>query len=346
MAGQVNLGYGAKGGKLAVQQQAQRSGGGGTRRAGRSGEKWPAFEQRRLLIHPAFDLLPPPLIVIGMHRSGTSLVAAMLEALGVFMGPEGWLEAWEQPGFPSGPRWLNGYAEAADFRILNERVLGRAGATWHQVVPFLERRDRSEFAGSNVALLQMATFGCLRSRYLRPVPREFCGPWGWKDPRNSLTLPYWLRLFPRARILHVRRDPEAVVDSLQRRAQIWSRSPGLPLPWPQRARTWALHPVATLQRARRWFGMLPAAGGDPCLDRDYCRSLTRQYLGECLRFSQSGGGFLEVRYEEILEDPLSAAGELAQFAGGSPALGPRRRAAELVRPEERNGERLRSGSRR
>jgi hypothetical protein len=329
-----------------MQQQAHRSGWAETQSAWSSSERGPARIERRPLIHPVFHSLPPPLIVIGMHRSGTSLVAAMLEVLGVFMGPEGRLEAREQPGCPREQRWLNGYAESVDFRNLNDRVLGRVGATWHQIVPFLERRDRSEFAGSSVALLQWATFGCLRSRYLRPLPREFRGPWGWKDPRNSLTLPYWLRLFPRARILHVRRDPEAVLDSLQRRAQIWSRSPRPPLPWPQRARTWALHPMATLHRARRRWGTHPAAGSDPCLDRDYCRLLSRQYVDECLRNSRSGDGFLEVTYEGILEDPLSAAGALAQFAGCSPAGDRLIRAAEIVRPEGRSGEGMRSGSRR
>src|SRR4051794_13631081 len=43
--------------------------------------------QRPPLIHPGFRRLSPPVIVIGMHRSGTSLVAGMLSVLGVFIGP-------------------------------------------------------------------------------------------------------------------------------------------------------------------------------------------------------------------------------------------------------------------
>ncbi|HTE20391.1 MAG TPA: hypothetical protein VK689_18660, partial [Armatimonadota bacterium] len=43
---------------------------------------------RPALVHPAFRRLPPPLIVLGMHRSGTSVVAGILARLGVYMGPE------------------------------------------------------------------------------------------------------------------------------------------------------------------------------------------------------------------------------------------------------------------
>lgn len=31
--------------------------------------------------------LPPPIILIGMHRAGTSLMAAMCQVLGVYVGP-------------------------------------------------------------------------------------------------------------------------------------------------------------------------------------------------------------------------------------------------------------------
>lgn len=329
-----------------MQEQGHRGGWAGTGRAWSPLESKPALSDRRLLIHPLFHRLPPPLIVIGMHRSGTSLVAAMLAALGVFMGPECCLDPGEERGGVSEARLLNGYAEAVDFRNLNDGMLSRAGAAWDGIEPFLQRRERSQFAWSSVCLLQVATFGCLQSRYLRPLPKAFRGPWGWKDPRNSLTLPYWLQLFPEARILHVRRGPEAVVDSLHRRAQIWNQSSGSPLPWGQRARRWGLHPAATLQRARRRLRISPGGGGsDPCLNRDYCWSLSRQYVRECLRFSRCGGGFMEVRYEAILDDPLGVAGELAHFAEFSPPREYLIWASEIVRPRGRSGETASSAAR-
>jgi hypothetical protein len=52
------------------------------------------------------------------------------------------------------------------------------------------------------------------------VCRKGCssGPWGWKDPRNSLTLPFWLQVFPGARVLIVHRK--------WRRGMAWSTPSG------------------------------------------------------------------------------------------------------------------------
>lgn len=45
-------------------------------------------------------------------------------------------------------------------------------------------------------------------------------PWGWKDPRNTITLPIWLELFPNAKILHIRRHGVDVAQSLRKRELI------------------------------------------------------------------------------------------------------------------------------
>ena len=38
--------------------------------------------------------------------------------------------------------------------------------------------------------------------------------WGWKDPRNSLTLPFWLRLIPNLKVIICLRNPLEVARSL------------------------------------------------------------------------------------------------------------------------------------
>jgi len=42
-------------------------------------------------------------------------------------------------------------------------------------------------------------------------------PWGWKDPRNSLTLPFWLRLIPDLRVVVCVRNPIEAAWSLHGR---------------------------------------------------------------------------------------------------------------------------------
>lgn len=59
-----------------------------------------------------------PVLVIGMHRSGTSLVTRLLRDLGLFIG-------WR----------LDDNAEAYLFRALNEWLLREAGATWQTPAP-------------------------------------------------------------------------------------------------------------------------------------------------------------------------------------------------------------------
>jgi serine protein kinase len=48
-------------------------------------------------------------------------------------------------------------------------------------------------------------------------PLRMAGVWGWKDPRNSLTMPFWHSVYGRLRTIVVVRNPLEVVTSLHRR---------------------------------------------------------------------------------------------------------------------------------
>ena len=144
-----------------------------------------------------FDV--PPVIVIGMHRSGTSLVSSLLQELKVHMGLD-----------------VTKTEESVSFRALNQRLLRRASATWYSSEPMwcvLEDSDRVKRAA------QQLRFDC------DPNALEGYGwsadmqAWGWKDPRTTLTLPIWLELFPEARVVHVVRNGVDVAASLFRRSR-------------------------------------------------------------------------------------------------------------------------------
>jgi hypothetical protein len=264
------------------------------------------------VLNPRFRELAPPVIVIGMHRSGTSLVAAMLAILGVYMGPE--MRRVVQPDGavdPDAKARESGYAEAEAFRLLNERLLQRAGAAWNRPEPFLQRRNDPPFAAACLRRIELASFGSLHTGYLNEMPRAE-GGWGWKDPRTSLTLPYWLKLFPEAWVVHVRRDPNAVADSLQRRARSWQAAAPAPLSTAQRLRWAAAHPTAALGIVLRRAGMLPTppADADPCLDRDYCLGLIDTYVRECEAY-RDRAGYVELCFEEVLAAPEPAVRRLA-----------------------------------
>jgi hypothetical protein len=280
-----------------------------------------------LPIYHGFRDLPPPVIVVGMHRSGTSMVAGMLSILGVYMDPL--LSSGTDGALPTAVARSNGYGEAVAFRLVNEAVIARSGASWNHVEPFLERRDQARFAAGNVARLQLATFTSLRQDYLDRHPGEGLRRWGWKDPRNSLTLPYWLKLFPNARILHVRRDPTDISESLDRREYGATRKLSSPPKVIDRIRRAIVRPGAAIRALARRGGALRQPG-EPSPARQSWHELTDRYVSECERYRGHPGGYVEMWYEEILADPIRKASELADFSCAGVRLAEILKAADFV----------------
>lgn len=128
--------------------------------------------------------------VAGMPRSGTSLVTQMLYRCGLNLGPR------EQLMLPSSNN-TDGFWENLRFVRLNERLLTANGGTWFAPPATLRPTEQlTAEAKSIVAQFQ---------------GRE---PWGWKDPRNSLTLPFWKTLLPSMKVLVCVRHPAETASSL------------------------------------------------------------------------------------------------------------------------------------
>ena len=137
----------------------------------------------------------PVLVITGMHRSGTSLVAALCQSAGLHIGDRLMLPAESNP---------LGHFEDMDFFEFHQRVLAANGVS------------QNGFISTTVPLevpdnLQAA------ARELITVRRKLAQPWGWKDPRTVLFLDFWRSLLPDARWVFVVREPSQVIDSLYRR---------------------------------------------------------------------------------------------------------------------------------
>lgn len=141
-----------------------------------------------------------PICIAGMHRSGTSMVASLLHQCGLFLGPDPadyHAEADDNP---------EGFWEHRGFLHVNDQVLRLLGGGWDFVPDFpagWEKRPELTHARAEAAQL-IGTF----------AGRE---PWGWKDPRTSLTLPFWSLLLPNLKVLVCVRNPLEVIRSLQKR---------------------------------------------------------------------------------------------------------------------------------
>jgi hypothetical protein len=152
--------------------------------------------------------------VVGMHRSGTSLLTRLINIAGVDLGPdEALLDAQ-----PDNPR---GFWENSDVRELHDALLVRLGGRWWnppvladgwELAPELDeyRMRAAAFAAGMRAASEVAA---------------------WKDPRGSLLLPLWQAATDVDATLIAIRHPAAVASSLQERqgfapelaADLWLR---------------------------------------------------------------------------------------------------------------------------
>jgi hypothetical protein len=159
----------------------------------------------------------PPVILTGMHRSGTSLVASFLHKSGVDMG-EGNLCG-------AGKGNEKGHFESIPFIEFHQRIMSRKG--------FDARRANHE------AILTEDDLDNAKRIIAQRIEEAGGGPWGWKDPRTSLFLPFWGSLLPEAKYLFMVRNPFAVADSLHRRddkpGETWWKSTT------NRLKTWRIY---------------------------------------------------------------------------------------------------------
>jgi hypothetical protein len=126
----------------------------------------------------------------------------------------------------------------------------------------------------------------------------------------------------------VRRDTDAIVKSLMRRA-VETSVLGVKLPpsTAERIRGAASNPTRIMRGIGRRLGFIPPVR--PMTQADW-HKLTEQYAGECEKYRHHGPGYLEISYEEILADPLSLTNQISRFASISPDDKAIRNAAAFV----------------
>jgi O-antigen biosynthesis protein len=136
------------------------------------------------------------LVVTGMHRSGTSLVANYLQKCGLDMGDE------LLPADVGNPL---GYYEDVLIHDLHRELLWKAGV-----------EDAFTVSEGDLPIAVDPVFK-ERARDIA-ARREHKAQWGWKEPRTALFLDMWDEVLSDAAFLFVLRRPLAVLDSLLRRA--------------------------------------------------------------------------------------------------------------------------------
>ncbi len=147
-------------------------------------------------------------VIVGMHRSGTSLLARLLDGLGVAFGPGVMTR--------SVPDNEGGYWEHSDIVAAQEALLDDVlDRPWHRARG-LEPLAGDWWKSAEVLPYRLALTAVLE-RECAPAPHLF----GFKDPRTARLLPLWLDIFRETgfepAFVLATRAPDAVAGSLHRR---------------------------------------------------------------------------------------------------------------------------------
>lgn len=142
------------------------------------------------------------LLVLGMHRSGTSAISRVLALLGADL-PEKLM--------PANGGNETGYWESISVYRLNDEIVASAGSRWDDWLPIDENWHTSPKAGE------------LKARARTALEAEYgtSSFFVLKDPRICRLMPFWLDVFEDARIAPFvvlpLRNPLEVAASLERR---------------------------------------------------------------------------------------------------------------------------------
>ena len=192
----------------------------------------------------------PPVLVVGMHNSGTSILTEILHKNGIFFGAN--MHHFESYFFSN---------------FINDRLILGGGGNWAQL-PLLSEEDVLGFADTVGPFIKKHWI----ADYLQ-WGYDGKSPWGIKDPRLCILLPLYLKIFPDARVIHIRRDPNDVAASLS-------------------------------AKYKAGVGVLP--------DFEHWRALTNAYTQRVLDYANQCRSYIELSYEEFCREPEPLARDLFQ----------------------------------
>ena len=147
-----------------------------------------------------------PIIITGIHRSGTSLLTRIIENNSVFFGKS---------------KDIN--QESLFFQNINKWIMSINSSTWDNPKSFIDSIDSDSHTMilNKICILLNSRSNCryfgFKTFFNKKDFFNLGYNWGWKDPRNIFTLPFWIDLFPESRVVILKRHPYDVSLSLLNR---------------------------------------------------------------------------------------------------------------------------------
>jgi len=149
-------------------------------------------------------------LVLGVHRSGTSAATRAINLLGVPLCRHDDL-------FRGDGNNVSGYWESQTLMQFNNELLSALHASWRCPPPQIRMRPGHERREASEARRLL--------RFSHPTPQ-----WAWKDPRNCALLPFWRRAIEVPLVaVTVLRHPDEVATSLASQREQFARDEALAL---------------------------------------------------------------------------------------------------------------------
>lgn len=133
-----------------------------------------------------------PVVIVGMHRSGTSYLSRILESSGVFMGIH-----------------KESNNESVPFLKFNDKILKKQGLKWYSLRNNITHNIKGDFFTASKLLELQHNHGI----------NDKTVAWGWKDPRTTIFLNEYCEIMPESKFIHIYRNPFDVIQSLRKRQE-------------------------------------------------------------------------------------------------------------------------------
>lgn len=225
--------------------------------------------------------LNSPICVVGMHRSGTSMLNRGLSDAGVFLG-----------------KHLDSNHESLQKIKTHNWLLSQAHCGWDNPESYIDNETFFRQLVNKTLSSEKKNYWLFKHLGLKGLYKLYNDKnmnWGWKDPRTTLFMEEWNNIFPNIKYVHIYRHPLDVALSLQ-----------------VRANRWRLKEKESLKNFLK-VGKVTGENSRRVTSLQYNLMLWEKYVARAFSFSNTN--IIHVKYEDLVTNYLAEMTKIFDFIG-------------------------------